>query len=430
MTEQKRILILTADAGFGHRSAANAVADALRSRYGEHCAVKILNPLDDRRTPLLLRESGTDYDRILREAPELYRLGYETSALPVTSAIVESALVVLLFDVLQDVLRTERPDAILTTYPIYQAVLTAIFSVRRYYVPLLTVVTDLVSVHRLWFHDKVDACLVPTEAVRQLALRAGVPEGRIHITGIPVSPAIAAETRSRSELRKMLGWETNRLTFLAVGSKRVGNLPLVLDVLNHAGYSLQLVISAGRDADLYRKLCETEWHVPVHLYEYVANMPEMMRAADVLICKAGGLIVTEGLAAGLPLILVDVLPGQEEGNARYVVDHGAGLLVETPMQMLETLRHWTLDRRHELRGVAMRAQHLGRPRAAERTAQLLWAAAQRGPLDKTGKHIIGRRSLAQVLDPNHARWQDPLGLRSDEQSAAVAGKDKKGYNPP
>jgi len=411
MGDKKRILILTADAGFGHRSAANAVAEALRLRYGDGCEVKIRNPLDDRRTPLLLRESSSDYDRIIREAPELYRLGYETSALPVTSAIVESALAVLLFDVMQDVLREERPDAILTTFPLYQSALTTIFSLQRYYIPLLTVITDLVSIHRLWFHDKVDACLVPTEIVQEMARRAGIPEGRIQITGIPVSPSIAAETRSRRELRKALGWDANRLTFLAVGSKRVGNLPMVLDVLNHAGYPVQLAVSAGRDEELYRQLCETEWHVPTHLYEYVSNMPEMMKAADVLVRKAGGLIVTEALAAGLPLMLVDVLPGQEEGNARYVIDRGAGVLVEDPMSVLQTLRHWTLDRRRELQGFAMRAQHLGRPRAAEWVAQLLWAAAQRGPIDKRGRHIIGRRSLSEQFNRNYQRLKTAAGPR-------------------
>ncbi len=95
MPGPKRILILTADAGFGHRAAANAVASALAERYGNDCTVTIVNPLQDRRAPRLLRLAQDDYDRLIRQSPELYRLGYEASdsAFPVT--IAEQALVAM-----------------------------------------------------------------------------------------------------------------------------------------------------------------------------------------------------------------------------------------------------------------------------------------------------------------------------------------------
>ena len=79
MAEIKKVLILTADAGFGHRSAANAVAQSLAQYYPGQCQVEIINPLDDPRTPFFLRDSQTDYDRIVREVPELYKLGYGVS---------------------------------------------------------------------------------------------------------------------------------------------------------------------------------------------------------------------------------------------------------------------------------------------------------------------------------------------------------------
>jgi 1,2-diacylglycerol 3-beta-galactosyltransferase len=79
MSEKKRILILTADAGFGHRSAANAILSALEKNHGEECECHILNPIEDKRAPFFLRDSGADYDRLIRTAPQLYRLGYEAS---------------------------------------------------------------------------------------------------------------------------------------------------------------------------------------------------------------------------------------------------------------------------------------------------------------------------------------------------------------
>ena len=93
----KHILILTADAGFGHRSAANAIAAALAERGGDDISVDIVNPLNDPRTPAFMRDSQVDYDRIVREAPELYRMGYEASEEAIPNALLEGSAALLLF---------------------------------------------------------------------------------------------------------------------------------------------------------------------------------------------------------------------------------------------------------------------------------------------------------------------------------------------
>ena len=80
----------------------------------------------------------------------------------------------------------------------------------------------------------------------------------------------------------------------------------------------QIAIITGGDDKLYKALQPIEWQHPTKIYDFVENMPAMMRAADLIACKAGGLIVTESLASGLPLLLIHALPGQEIGNADYV----------------------------------------------------------------------------------------------------------------
>jgi 1,2-diacylglycerol 3-beta-galactosyltransferase len=74
----KRILILTADYGYGHRSAANAIAGGLQETHGEECSVEIVNPMDDPRAPAVLRDGENGYDKIVRVAPDLYKLGFST----------------------------------------------------------------------------------------------------------------------------------------------------------------------------------------------------------------------------------------------------------------------------------------------------------------------------------------------------------------
>lgn len=149
-------------------------------------------------------------------------------------------------------------------------------------------------------------------------------------------------------------------------------------MINHFGAPLQLVVVCGKDRETFKDLHEVIWHVPVHLYEYTSEMPAFMRAADLIVCKAGGLIVTESLACGLPMILVDVLPGQETGNMEYVVNNGAGELVESPIEMLEALSHLWINQqallkneRRKRAGWANREQLMKQPSGSGRRLKLV-----------------------------------------------------------
>ena len=123
----------------------------------------------------------------------------------------------------------------------------------------------------------------------------------------------------------------------------------------------------------------TEWHLPAHIYGYVNNLPSMMLAADFIVCKAGGLIVSEALAAGLPLLVIEAIPGQETGNVDYIVRGEAGTFAENPVAALETICHWLAQDGAALRERRSRARQLGRPEAAIRVAELAWQAAEADP---------------------------------------------------
>lgn len=406
---KKRVLILTADAGFGHRSAANSIAAALQDRYGDECVINILNPMDNKKTPFFVRDSQSDYDRIVRLIPEFYRFYYDASDSTVTSALVEGALSVLLYETMREVVKTQHPDVIVSTFPLYQAPLEAVFTLRGVDTPLLTVITDLATVHRLWFSRTVDACLVPNSIVQDLAYSYGLAPEQVLITGIPVNPDLVRDRRTPEEIRRELGWDPHLTTFLAVGSRRVDRLVDTLQVLNHFGAPLQLVVAAGRDEKLFEVLQQIEWHIPTFLYEYVPNVPVMMRAADAVICKAGGLIVTEALAAGRPIMLIDAIPGQETGNADLVVRSGSGEFVRSDRDVLETLSHWLRNDCELLRERARNSAALGKPEAAYAAAELAYLAAQRGPAQH--RHLFSRKTLIDLLTRNQVRWGDTKDLK-------------------
>jgi len=399
MVDKKKVLIMTADAGFGHRSAANAVAAAIEEKYPDELSYEIINPLDDKRTPAFLRDSQADYTKWVRSVPELYRFGYDASDALVPTALLESSLAVLLNDVMRDILKKTQPDVILSTYPMYAPALTPIFRSKRYRVPLFTSITDLSTVHRLWFHRKVDGCLVPNSLVADLATSYGVDPEKVIITGIPVHPNVVRETRSKNEVRAELGWTPYIPTVLAVGSKRVERMIDTLNIINHFGGPVQLAVVAGKDERLLEEINHFDWHIPAHIYDFVENMPSLMHAADLIICKAGGLIVTESLACGLPMILIDVIPGQETGNAEFATALGAADLAETPIAILENLSHLLQNNQNLLKQRSANAERLGQPRSAYKVAAILHTAVENTPPHAQTSPKKSRRHREQSIQP-------------------------------
>jgi UDP-N-acetylglucosamine:LPS N-acetylglucosamine transferase len=75
------------------------------------------------------------------------------------------------------------------------------------------------------------------------------------------------------------------------------------------------------------------------------------------------------------MILVDVIPGQEIGNAEHVVSGNAGVLANDPTEVLEAMAHWLEKDQLYYRQQAENARRLGRPRAAFDIAERIWALA-------------------------------------------------------
>jgi 1,2-diacylglycerol 3-beta-galactosyltransferase len=369
----KNILILTADYGYGHRSAAKAIAQALQETHGQDCQVEIINPMDDPRAPVFLRDGENGYDRIVREAPDLYKLSYRASETRFAGILITGSWTLMMFNILRDLIREKQPDVIICTYLFYQGILSAVFDLENRHIPLVTVVTDLETLQPMWFHPVVDLCLVPTQTAYDLAIKAGLPAEKVKIVGIPVRPELLKGDQDRNAIRKSLGWREDLFTVLAIGSKRVGRLYDAVSVLNHSGFPLQLIIATGGDDELYQRFQGTEWHVVAQVYNFVSEMGTFMRAADCVLGKAGGLTVSESLASGLPMILIDVIPGQETGNANYIVSGNAGVLAEDPTDVLEAMAHWLENDRRNYQEQAQNARRLGHPRAAYDAAELAWS---------------------------------------------------------
>lgn len=372
-TRKKKILILTGDAGMGHRSAAEAVEKALRRRFEPSCDIDIVNPLDHPKVPGFIRESESDYDKIVKKLPELYQFGYDVLDSNLPATMVENSYVLVLFEAMREIINTSSPDLIITTYPLYQAAIEAVNKVKRKDIPLVTVVTDLVTVHKIWFNKHTTLTIVPTQTVLGKAMESGVRQSQLMTLGIPVNPRISdLQYEDPSELRGSLGLDPKLKTLLIAGSPRIAKLDEKIAAIDQSPASFQMIVVSGGDSKLFKTLQIKDWRHPVKVFDFVDDMPLLMRAADLIACKAGGLIVTEALASGLPLLLIHALPGQEIGNADYVVKNKAGTLCKSNKEIRDTLTDWLEEPHNDLKNIAENAIMLGRKDAASLVADKVW----------------------------------------------------------
>lgn len=372
----KRILILTADAGFGHRRAAEALEAAFNQLYASKCEATIVNPFQDPALPDLVKLVETGYDEYVVDDPTLYQLAYTATDAPVVAQLLQDVTTTVLNKALTGIVQTLLPDIIVTTYPAFiQAAIRAGHKAARP-TPVDVVVTDLVNVHSLWFHKQAELTFVPTGNVYKQALDYDLGKTKVHLSGLPVHPRFADEKRDRAALRKALGWKPDLTTALIVGSARAQDTAAIALLLDRSGLPLQIVAVSGNDSETEQQLRTTTWKSAVHVYGMIDNMPEMMHAADFIVCKAGGLIVTEALACGLPLILYEALPGQEVGNVRYIVDNGAGAWSPGPIGALTTAYAWLAGDQNEIEKSAAAARRIGKPRAAYDIAERIFRQTQ------------------------------------------------------
>ncbi len=365
----RQILILTTTIGFGHMSAAKAIAAALQAA-DTSVNVTIANPVEQEQTSDMLKEIHDGYDAT-SGWKSLYELLYKISDTGLASAATDSAVTAMLRDSVYSILQEHQPDMIISVHEDYLAPLKSLRDLMDFSTPIITVITDLTTIHRRWFNRVADYIVVPTDAARQQALERGFRESAVQQIGIPVHPEFARETRTQDTIRQELGWQTDIPTFLVVGSRRVRGLVDNLHGVNHSGLRLQLALIAGGDDNLHEAFQNTEWHLPVQIYNYVDDMPAFIHASDAVISKAGGLIVSETLACARPLLITDVIEGQETGNVQYVLDNQAGARAQTPLDVLETVFHWLTDDATELKALSENANNAGNPQAASRIAELV-----------------------------------------------------------
>jgi 1,2-diacylglycerol 3-beta-galactosyltransferase len=264
----------------------------------------------------------------------------------------------------------EHPaDMIVTVHPIATTVFLK--ALGRNGPPFFIVVTDMVTTHALWYDQSADLILVPTEKARQRALDFMMDPDRVIVVGQPVAERYCIPVGNKEEIREKLGWEQNKSIVLLVGGgEGMGPLGKTARAIATSGLDVALAIVCGRNQRLKAHLESLDWPVPTYIYGFTHELPDFMRAADVLVTKAGPGTIAESLNANLPIIIYAKLPGQEDGNVTYVVEENVGVWAPQPKQVVQTLREWVYYPETRLRYVE-NCRRAARPEASRQIARAI-----------------------------------------------------------
>jgi 1,2-diacylglycerol 3-beta-galactosyltransferase len=407
-TKQRTILFLIADTGAGHRSAANAISGAIkliaqkeqeewRARHSvlslsvadttspgiasnqppSHDDEAADSPPVDYRIEIVdvfeeysrfpLREAVKLYGPTIRYNPRLYGEFFHLSNREGTVSAMKSLASPLILNGLLRLFSSVQPDVIVSIHPMLNHVTVQALTQLELDIPFLTVVTDLISVHYAWFAPGVDGYIVPTEQAKELYLRRGMDADRVHMLGMPIDPKFTLPTESKEELQHKFGLKPGLPVVLLVGGgDGAGGLYTAVRAISRARTPVQIMVVTGRNRRLYAQLqrVRTNLHVPAKIFGFVQNMPELMRASDVIVTKAGPGTICEALACNLPIILSGYVPGQEEGNVEFVLSNDVGVFADEPAILVDELRLLIKPGSPELQRRLRNARKLSRPYAS------------------------------------------------------------------
>lgn len=369
--DRPHIVFLFSDTGGGHRSAAQAIIEAINLEFPGQTTQEMVDVFREYAPPPL--SMVPDIYPPLSRMPRVWGMGYRLSDGPRRTRLFYEMLWPYIRWGLKRLVREHPGDLIVSVHQLLNdPVARAIASCERP-IRFATVVTDLVSTHAAWYTNRADLIITPTTVAYRRALNLGISPERLRVVGQPVAERFCHPRSDPSEIRRLHGWRQDLPVVLLVGGgEGMGPLEATARAIDAARFPVQLVVIAGRNRKLKEQLEKYQWQIPVIVYGFVQEMPDFMVAADILVTKAGPGTICEAFIAGLPVILYSRLPGQEDGNVGYVIDNGAGVWAPRPDAVVDALDDW-LKRPDQRKKAEEACLRLARPNASREIAQLLAA---------------------------------------------------------
>ena len=325
----KKVLIFTAGYGEGHNTAARNVRDALLSA-DPTCNVEVLDLFESTYGKIndFVKKA---YLMAINKAPKVWGKIYDL--IDRTSAVQTNMIALRkMRNALAALLAERQPDVIVCTYPIYHYLIDELYrDGRPRPFSQVMIITDSLTINSVWYRCHSDFLLVANDDSADVLRKVGIAETKIRVPGFPVTPRFATLQPKRPPMDSVI-----KVLFMINSGKDIA--PEVVRKLSQRS-DIALTVTVGRDEALRRAVESAATGAPnaVELHGWTQQIPELLLSHHLLISKAGGATVQESIASSTPMIITQVVPGQEEGNARLIVENECGAIAETADAILESV---------------------------------------------------------------------------------------------
>jgi processive 1,2-diacylglycerol beta-glucosyltransferase len=375
LPKPRKVLFISAPVGAGHIKAAQSIAAAICKKH-DHVETKLAN-IFDFFNAYVGKNILSIYLKILAIFPQLYGMMYgwgnESSLALVGRQIVSRYLAKRM----EKYILSYNPDVIVCTHATPAGIVSSLIKDKKLNIPVVVVVTDFV-VHRLWVYPEIQHYIVANEKMGEFLNEHGINNNCVKVIGIPVDEKFL-ELPVKEKVISDLQFSSQVKTILIMGGG-AGLLPMdeILLCCENIGISLQIIVVAGNNKDIYKKLKNLQpmLHNKVKVLGYVSYVNELMAISDLIISKPGGMTCAETLCTGIPMLIYRPIPGQEVANTNYLIEHQVALCADSLHDVQAIVKKLFIEQPEELDRLRQNTFKIRRPQAAVAIGDYIFSLAE------------------------------------------------------
>lgn len=372
----KKILIFYGSYGGGHLAAAKSIKKYLEETYND-VELEMVDCIEYINRFLNKVSTGA-YKQMAKNAPWMWEMVYNHSKDGALARITNTSNK-LMSRKLNSLLQDFNPDLVISTHPFGNQMCAILKRRGKIKCKIATTLTDF-KLHNQWLYlsEYIDYFFVSNDKMKKAMIEKNIDENKIWVTGIPVSNRFLGEFDNDKIYEEFeLSKDKHTVLFFAGGEYGLGRDTtfMTLKALIRLFKDIQVVAIAGRNKRMQKKFAKliesTNSEDRIKLLTFTDKVPELMHISDIVITKPGGLTITESLVSHLPIIIINPIPGQEEENAEFLVNHGAAIWIQKQDNIARKLK--TLSRNpDQVAQMIEKSKELAKPNSTKEICDLLY----------------------------------------------------------
>jgi len=370
----KRLLLLYISQYSGHHYASLAIEKAV-SILAPDTQMMNINAFNYT-NPIMEKVINRTYLGVIKKRPEIWEYLYDNPKVLRMVKGLREAIHRHNSPKLKKLIDEFRPNMIICT----QAFPCGMVADHKRYdslsVPLMAVLTDYAP-HSYWLYNNVDFYVVPCENTGRRLVENGIDPEKVKPFGIPVNPRFNHPI-DRSAILERLGFsETVPVVLIMGGTQGLGLIRESVMALEKLEHRIQSIIVTGTNKNLFAWLEKRKSLLKnrTRVYGFVDNIEELMSVSDLIVTKPGGMTTAEALCKGLPILIVNPLPGQEMMNTNVLLREEVAIRAHNHTDVALIIEE-LLENRDKMSYMSQKAGAISRPDSALNIARLALEAAR------------------------------------------------------